>query len=106
MWDADHDPEKAIVRLNEIEQTMRVVIEILRIMGEKLDAILGAATTEPGPSETTRLLAKMVEAQERTTDLLEDLPANIGVIFRSELELFDAGSEDDPAPTRPAEFDG
>lgn len=85
-------------RITIIEQTLHVMVGILEIHGAKLDAILEAATAKSGPSETAELLKEIVSAQAQTNELLQDLPTNIAVMFRDELERDDDGEpEMEPA---------
>ena len=78
-------------RLTQIEQTLHIVVGLLEIHGAKLDAILEAATGEKGPSETAQLLKEIVSTQAETNELLQDLPTNIAVMFREEMEREDDG---------------
>ena len=91
-------------RLATIEQTLHVVVGLLEIHGAKLNAILEAATAEKGPSETALLLKAIASAQAETNELLQDLPTNIAVMFREELEREDDDPEMEPAER--ADFDG
>ena len=66
---------------------------------EKLDAILEAATKEPGPSPTAALLKTIVSALEVQTAVLTALPAAFAKTVREELdreleEEIDAEGED------------
>jgi len=92
-------------RLTTIEQTLHIVVGLLEIHGAKLDAILEAATAKSGPSETTELLKEIASAQAQTNELLQDLPTNIAVMFRDELERED-GDELDLEPAEGVSFDG
>ena len=74
------------------------MVGLLEIHGAKLDAILEAATAESGPSETAELLKEIASAQAQTNELLQDLPANIAVMFHDELER----EEDDEPEMEPA----
>ena len=91
-------------RLATIEQTLHVVVGLLEIHGAKLDAILEAATRESGPSETANLLKVIVSAQAETNELLQDLPTNIAVMFREELEREEDG-EPEMEAAEGADFD-
>ena len=53
---------------------------------EKLDAILEAATKEPGPSPTAKLLKQIVSALEDQTALLTALPTAFARTVREEMD--------------------
>lgn len=95
-------------RLTTIEQTLHIVVGLLEIHGAKLDAILEAATAKSGPSETTELLKGIASAQAQTNELLQDLPTNIAVMFRDELERGESDEELEleMEPAERADFDG
>ena len=93
-------------RIAIIEQTLHIVVGLLEIHGAKLDAILEAATVKPGPSETTELLKEIVFAQAQTNELLQDLPTNIAVMFRDELERDEDDDELELESAKGANFDG
>lgn len=110
---ADNSPKSDAVaalsdgkRIAIIEQTLHVVVGLLEIHGAKLDAILEAATAKPGPSETTELLKEIVSAQAQTNELLQDLPTNIAVMFRDEMEREEDDGELELESAKGANFDG
>ena len=110
---ADNSPKSDAVaalsdgkRIAIIEQTLHVVVGLLEIHGAKLDAILEAATAKSGPSETTELLKEIVFAQAQTNELLQDLPTNIAVMFRDELERDEDDDELELESAKGANFDG
>jgi len=91
-------------RLTIIEQILQTVVGILQVQGAKLDAILEAATAPAGPSQTTELLKQIVVSQEQTIEALQDLPANLAVAIRHEMDLEDE-NEPDMEPAGPGGFD-
>ena len=58
----------------------------LQVHTEKLDAILEAATKEPGPSPTAKMLKAIVAALEDQTVLLTALPAEFARTVREEMD--------------------
>src|SRR5438270_6984285 len=54
---------------------------MLEIHNEKLDAILEAATVEPGPSPTAEILKQILATMQEQTALLQGLPDAIGEGF-------------------------
>lgn len=91
-------------RLTTIEQVLQTMVGILQVQGAKLDAILEAATAPAGPSQTTELLKQIVVSQEQTIEALQDLPANLAVAIRHEMDLEDE-NEPDMEPAGPGGFD-
>ena len=81
----------AVLARIEQRQTMYEVVAhrligMLEVHNEKLDAILEAATIEPGPSPTTEVLKQILATMQQQAGLLEALPAAIGEIIRDELQ--------------------
>jgi hypothetical protein len=56
------------------EQVARQIVDMLAIHNEKLDAILEAATREPGPSPVLGVLAEILESLREQESLLAELP--------------------------------
>jgi hypothetical protein len=100
---------EGLVRIETRQAAYEVVahriLGILEVHNEKLDAILEAATTEPGPSPVAEALNKLVAAVEEQTRLLTSLPEVLAVAIREELhrELEAEGYETEPAV--PGAFD-
>jgi hypothetical protein len=71
----------------------------LEIHNEKLDAILDAATREPGPSPVATMLDAILTSMQDQTRLLEKLPSALGETIRDELakEIEAEGVEMEPA---------
>lgn len=68
------------------EQVLGRLVDMLMIHNEKLDAILDAATRDPGPSAVAETLnAILVELQEQA-GLLREMPASLAVTIRAELQ--------------------
>lgn len=92
------DVATVLARIEQRQAAYEVVVHrilgMLEVHNEKLDAILEAATVEPGPSPTTELLRQILTAMQAQTALLESLPDAIGEIVRDELE---ADAEWEPA---------
>lgn len=91
------DPASTDLRLTSLEQVMHIVVDLLRIHGAKLDAILDRVTREDGPSDTVLVLKEIAAAQAQTNELLQDLPANVAAMLR------DGAPDDDDVPMQPAE---
>lgn len=79
-----------LVRIEQRQAAYEIVahrmIGMLEVHNEKLDAILEAATVEPGPSPTTELLKQILTAMQEQTALLQGLPDAISDVIRDELE--------------------
>jgi hypothetical protein len=86
----DHEIAEALARIEQRQAAYEVVahrlIGMLEVHNEKLDAILEAATIEPGPSPTTEILTQILAIMQEQTALLQGLPDAIGDIIREELE--------------------
>lgn len=68
------------------EIVARRLIDMLEVQNEKLDAILEAATVEPGPSPTTEILQQILTTMRQQTALLEGLPEAISETIRDEMQ--------------------
>ena len=93
------------------EQVALRVIDMLAIHNEKLDAILEAATREPGPSPVLGVLAEILESLREQESLLAELPGTLAETIRDELlrerDIDDEPDADDPEmePAGPDPFD-
>ena len=87
------------------EQVAHRLIGMMEVHNEKLDAILKAATVEPGPSPVAGALASILKATQEQVRLLSDLPSALAVTIREEMqrELEAEGYEAEPA--EPGAFD-
>jgi len=100
---------EALARIEERQAAYEVVahrlVDMLEVHNEKLDAILEAATVEPGPSPVAEALQTLLAATEEQTKLLASLPEVLAVSIREELqrELEAEGYETEPAV--PGAFD-
>src|SRR3954452_4160322 len=81
---------ETLARIEQRQTAYEVVahrlIGILDVHNEKLDAILEAATVEPGPSPTTEILQRILTTMRQQTALLEGLPAAISETVRDEMQ--------------------
>ena len=86
----DDEIATVLARIEQRQAAYEIVahrlIGILDVHNEKLDAILEAATVEPGPSPTTEVLKQILATMQEQTALLQGLPDAIGEIIRDELE--------------------
>jgi hypothetical protein len=78
--------ERIEKRQTDLEQALRYVVDMLVIHNEKLDAILEAATLDPGPSPVAAALNGIAASLEAQSDLLRELPASLAVTIRDELQ--------------------
>ena len=98
----------ALARIEQRQAAYEVVahriLGMLEVHNDKLDAILQAATVEPGPSPVTETLKQILLAMNATTAALAQLPEAIATTIREELQL---ALEDDPdmEPAAPGAFD-
>jgi hypothetical protein len=67
------------------EAVARRVLDTLEVHTEKLDAILEAATQEPGPSPVAEALAAILSSLREQESLLMDLPQALTAAMRDEL---------------------
>ena len=86
-------------RQDVFEQVLRRFMGALEIHNEKLDAILEAATREPGPSPVAAMLGDILISMQDQTRLLEELPGALAETIRDELakEIEAEGVEMEPA---------
>ena len=75
------------------------ILTSLEAHTEKLDAILEAATKEPGPSPTAKLLKEVIASLNEQSEVLNALPATFAKTLREEMdreleEEIDAGGAD------------
>jgi len=86
----DSELAQALARIEQRQAAYEIVahrlIGMLEVHNEKLDAILEAATVEPGPSPTTEVLQQILATMQEQATLLQGLPDAIGEIIREELE--------------------
>jgi hypothetical protein len=82
-----------------VEQVLHRIMDALEIHNEKLDAILEAATREPGPSPVAAMLGEIVTTMQEQTRLLGELPDALSETIRDELarEIEDEDVEMEPA---------
>jgi hypothetical protein len=90
------------------EEVVHRVLNILEVHNEKLDAILEAATREPGPSPVAEALAAILSSLREQESLLLDLPQALTAAMRDELRREAGGDADDPGmeAAAPGHFDG
>lgn len=81
------------------------ILSALEVHNEKLDAILMAATKEPGPSPTADLLKQIVVSLTEQSAVLNALPAALAQSIREELErdLEEEIAAEDSAAWEPAD---
>jgi hypothetical protein len=86
----DGELATVLARIEQRQAAYEVVahrlIGMLDVHNEKLDAILEAATLEPGPSPTTEILQQILATMRQQTALLEALPAAISETIRDEMQ--------------------
>jgi hypothetical protein len=86
----DREIAEALARIEQRQAAYEIVahrlIGMLEVHNEKLDAILEAATVEPGPSPIAEVLKQILATMQEQTALLQGLPDAIGEIVREELE--------------------
>jgi len=106
---ADQEVLAVLARIEQrqavYEQVAHSILDMMAVHNEKLDAILGAAMGEPGPSPVAEALAAILVATQEQTRLLSDLPSALAVTIREEMqrELEAEGYETEPA--EPGAFD-
>src|SRR5258705_13935765 len=79
------------------DQVLRRLMGALDIHNEKLDAILAAATREPGPSPVAAMLGEILTTMQDQARLLEELPGALAETIRDELAREADGVEMEPA---------
>jgi hypothetical protein len=78
------------------EQVALRVVDMLAIHNEKLDAIIEAATQDPGPSPVAEALAAILSSLREQETLLAELPAALAETIRDVwLRALDAEDEPD-----------
>src|ERR1700679_2827473 len=77
------------------EQVALRVVDMLAIHNEKLDAILEAATREPGPSPIVGVLANILDSLRAQESLLAELPGTLAETIRDEWRA-ELDTESDP----------
>lgn len=86
----DRDIAEALARIEQRQLAYEVVaqrlIGMLEVHNEKLDAILEAATVDPGPSPTAELLNQILTTMREQTALLRELPDAISETIRDEMQ--------------------
>jgi len=84
------DLAAALARVEErqaiYEQVAHRLIGMMEVHNEKLDAILEAATVEPGPSPVAEALAAILVATQEQTRLLAGLPQVLAEAIREEMQ--------------------
>ena len=84
------DIAKVLARIEQRQAAYEVVahriLGMLEVHNEKLDAILQAATVEPGPSPVAEILVQILDTMRRQTELLEGLPDAISETIRDEMQ--------------------
>jgi hypothetical protein len=88
-----------------VDHTLRAIMTALEVHNEKLDAVLLAATREPGPSPVAQALGQIVTALNTQTELLTALPEALAETIRDELERDAALDDLDREPAEPGSFD-
>lgn len=68
------------------EQVMHRVIGMMAVHNEKLDAILNAASREPGPSSVAEVLGKILGSLQDQEQLLRELPEVLAAAIRGEFD--------------------
>jgi hypothetical protein len=82
------------------EQVARRVVDMLAIHNEKLDAIIEAATREPGPSPVVGVLSDILESLREQESLLVELPGTLAETIRDEW-LREPDIDDEPDAENP-----
>jgi hypothetical protein len=85
------------------EAVARRVLDTLEVHTEKLDAIIEAATREPGPSPVAEILTAILSSLREQEGLLLDLPQALTEAMRGELWLDPAEKDaEEPEMMEPA----
>ena len=87
------------------EQVAHSILSMMEVHNEKLDAILEAATVEPGPSPVAEALAALLAATQEQTKLLSGLPNALAVTIREELQREFEAEDYELEPAVPGAFD-
>ena len=105
------DPKilEVLARIEQRQAAYEVVahrmIGMLEVHNEKLDAILEAATVEPGPSPTVEVLKQILASMQAQEAILAGLPAALGETIRDELQKELEAEGYDTEPAGPGSFD-
>ena len=103
------DLAAALARVEErqavYEQVAHRMIGMMEVHNEKLDAILKAATVEPGPSPVAEALAAILVATQEQTRLLAGLPQVLAEAIREEMQRELEAEGYDLEPATPGSFD-
>ena len=87
-------------RQQAYEVVARRILDTLEVHTEKLDAILEAATADPGPSPVAETLQAILTAMQEQTVLLQALPDSVAAVVR------DMDADGDLEPASPGAFPG
>ena len=79
-------------RQHAYEVVARRILDTLEVHTEKLDAILEAATQDPGPSSVAETLQAILAAMHDQTALLKTLPESLAATIR-DMDADDAEME-------------
>ena len=103
----DQDILAALARIEQrqiaYEAVAHQTFDTLAVHTEMLQAIMEAATADPGPSPVAEALKQILTAMQETTRLLQQLPEAIGATIREELQR--EGEEAEWEPAEPDAFD-
>ena len=86
-------------------QVAHSILGMMEVHNEKLDAVLKAATVEPGPSPVAEALAALLAATQEQTRLLTGLPNALAVTIREEMQRELEAEGYDLEPATPGSFD-
>ena len=67
--------------------SLKAILDILQVHGEKLDAIMTAATQEAGPSPIAKALENIGANMRQTTLTLEELPQRLAAVIADEIAM-------------------
>jgi hypothetical protein len=84
---------------------LRRVMGALEIHNEKLDAILEAATRDPGPSPVAAMLGEILTSMQDQARLLEELPEALAETIRDELAREIEAEDVEMEPAEPGAFE-
>ena len=99
------EPSRIEQRQAVYEQVAHRLISMMEVHNEKLDAILEAATVEPGPSPVAEALAALLAATQEQTRLLSNLPSALAATIREELQREFEAEDYETEPAGPGAFD-
>jgi hypothetical protein len=103
-WSSDLTAAVARIETRQAayEEVVSRVLSILEVHNEKLDAILEAATREPGPSPVAETLTAILLSLREQENLLLDLPQALTEAMRGELWRDPAEEDADEPEMEPA----